>query len=71
MVQSHLPWSLVYDISCNIGPSFVSLNCKENLISLKRVNPFMPNGISYLYQLYQSISILRDVGRYLSFSFKF
>ena len=36
MVQSHLIWSLVYDISCNIGPSFISLN-KENSIALKGV----------------------------------
>ena len=34
-------------------------------------NPFMPNGISHHYQLEQSISVLRDVGWYFSFLFKF
>ena len=34
-------------------------------------NPFMPNGISYCYQLKQSISVLRDVRWHFSFLFKF
>ena len=36
-------------------------------------NPFMPNGISHghRYQLKQSISVLRDVRSYFSFSFNF
>ena len=34
-------------------------------------NTFMPNGISYLYQLEQSISVLKDVSWYFSFLFKF
>ena len=32
---------------------------------------FKPNGISHCYQLEQSISVLRDVGWYLSFLLKF
>ena len=34
-------------------------------------NPFMPNGISHLYQLEQSISVLRYVRWYFSFFFDF
>ena len=34
-------------------------------------NPFKPNGISNSYQLDQSISVLRIVGRYFSFLVKF
>ena len=39
--------------------------------SFFEVNPFMPNGISHSYQLDQLISVLRIVGLYLSFLFKF
>ena len=35
------------------------------------LNPFMPNGISHPYQLEHSISVLRNVGWYFSFLFKF
>ena len=35
------------------------------------INPFKPNGISYHYQMEQSTSILRGVGWYFSFLFKF
>ena len=35
------------------------------------LNPFKPNGLSYSYQLAQSISVLRVVGCYFSFLFKF
>ena len=35
------------------------------------LNPFKPNGISHCYQLDQSISILRVVGWYFTFLFKF
>ena len=35
------------------------------------INPFKPNGISHFYHLDQSISLLRVVGWYFSFSFKF
>ena len=34
-------------------------------------NPFMPNEISHLYQLEQSLSVLKDVRCYFSFLFKF
>ena len=34
------------------------------------LNPFMPNGISYHYQLEQSIFVLRGVRWYFSFLFK-
>ena len=34
-------------------------------------NPFKPNEISLSYQLDQSISVLRVVGAYFSFLFKF
>ena len=33
--------------------------------------PFKPNGISHFYQLDQSIYVLRVVGWYYSFFFKF
>ena len=33
--------------------------------------PFMPNGITHLYQLEQSISVLSDVRWYFSLLFKF
>ena len=36
-----------------------------------RLNPFKPNGIFQSYQLDRSISVLRDVGWYFSFLFKF
>ena len=36
-----------------------------------QLNPLMPNGISYLYQLDQSISFLRVVGLYFSILLKF
>ena len=35
------------------------------------VYPFMPNGITYPYQLDESISNFRVVGWYFSFLFKF
>ena len=35
------------------------------------INPFKLNGISQTYQLVQSISVLRAVGCYFSFLFKF
>ena len=35
------------------------------------INPFKPSIISHCYQLGQSISVLRDVGWYFSFLFKF
>ena len=35
------------------------------------LNPFKPNGISHCYELEQSISVLREVGWYSSFLFKF
>ena len=34
-------------------------------------NSFMPNGISYRYQLKQFISVLRDIRWDFSFLFKF
>ena len=34
-------------------------------------NPFKPNGIFHCYQLDQTISILRVVGWYFTFLFKF
>ena len=34
-------------------------------------NPFIPNGISYRYELEQSISVLRVVGWYFFNVFKF
>ena len=33
-------------------------------------NPFKPNGIARSYQLDQSISLLKDIGRYFSILFK-
>ena len=35
------------------------------------VNAFLPDGISVSYRLVQSNSVLRVVGRYFSFSFRF
>ena len=34
-------------------------------------NPFKPNGISHCYQLTQTISVLRVVGLYFTYLFKF
>ena len=41
------------------------------LIPQALVNPFKPNGISHYYQLDQSISVLRVVGRYFIFLLEF
>ena len=40
-------------------------------LSLLHLNPFKPNEISHNYQMEHSISILRVVGWYMSFLFKF
>ena len=34
----------------------------QQALNVNSVNPFKPSGISYSYQLEQSISVLRDVG---------
>ena len=45
---------------------------KMGFKSLNRnVNPYKPNGISKSYQLDQTISVLRVVGLYFTFLFKF
>ena len=43
------------------GPKYI-LMAKSLPLLLLCVNPFMPNGISHLYQLDESISKLRVVG---------
>ena len=50
-----------------------SILCREHFVALQCpiFNPFKPNGISYSYQLDQSSSVLRVVGWYFSFLFKF
>ena len=55
----------------NLG-SYVYFTGKMFVLFMRTAfNPFMPNGISHRYQLEQSISVLRDVGWYFSFLFKF
>ena len=46
---------------------FELLGCGENI----PFNTFKPHGISHSYQLDQSVSVLRVVGRYLSFYLNF
>ena len=53
---SGLPFEGIQKQYCNYGPC---------------LNPYKLNGISHSYQLDQSISILRIVGRNFSFLFRF
>ena len=52
------------------GQLMRSATCNLASLISSHLNSFNANGISHSYQLGQSISILRVVGWYFSFSFK-
>ena len=60
--------------TCHCLPCFffkILMKMKTDLTSVCVFNPFKPIGISHDYQLDRSISILRVVGWYFLFLFKF
>ena len=52
----------------NVSNDFLFIYFRTEMSS---VSPYKPNGNSHDYQLDQSISVLRVVGWYFSFLFKF
>ena len=56
----------------SIGKCFASVDTADVVVcKMYYINPFMPYGISHHYQLNESISNIRVVGKYVSNLFKF
>ena len=51
--------------------NFETILVIETMVEIESINPFKPNEITNVYQVYQSITVLRVVGWYFSFLFKF
>ena len=68
MIFSH---SSVLSNVCDAQKSFLSKMIPLSTNNIGPANPFKPNGISHCYQFDKSISVLRVVGWYFTFLFKF
>ena len=60
------PKSITYNLEAELSRGRSPLRCV-----CTKFNPVKPNGISFSYLLDQSISVLRIVGWYFLFLFKF